>query len=197
MRFAGVSAHCIDQNGVHHGNLFPASPFDSDAEEIVFKYKSRGEKWGFTRTDVMRQFPFPEPEGVRFVPESYVWFRIARRYKMRFINEELRIYFTDGSDRLTGGSRYDIAAGRAFFADTLNFSIRWLPHAPLNFMKTAASYVRYCTLRGDSLATQLRRLDNSPARLLWLVSWPVGWFVAKMDNLGSKSSNHDEQPREY
>ncbi len=197
VRFAGVSGHCKDQNGIHHGNYFPSSPLDSDAEEIVFKYKSRGEKWGFARTDVMREFPFPEPEGVKFVPESYVWFRIARRFKMRFINEELRIYFTDGSDRLTGQSRYNIAAGRAFFADTLNFSIRWLPHAPLNFIKIAASYVRYCTLRGDSLATQLGRLDNVHAKFLWLVGWPIGWAVAKVDGFRSKSLSHGKRPPEH
>ena len=196
-RFAGVSCHCVDQNGNHIGNYFPSSPLDSDAEEITFKHKSRGEKWGFTRTDVMRQFPFPEPERVKFVPESYVWFRIARRYKMRFINEDLRVYFTDGTDRVTARSRYGIAEGRAFYVDTLNFSIRWLPYAPLHFLKTAASYTRYCTLREDGLATQFGRLENFPAKCLWLITWPAGWVVAKVDGIRAKSLDHEKRPREY
>ena len=43
------------------------------------------------RTDVMREFPFPEIEGEKFCPEVLVWNRIARKYKLRYFNEAIYV----------------------------------------------------------------------------------------------------------
>jgi glycosyltransferase involved in cell wall biosynthesis len=62
-RFSGVTCLCEDEQGRLVGSPFPHSPCDSDSIEIRLRYKVKGEKWGFQRTDVMRLFPFPEVRG--------------------------------------------------------------------------------------------------------------------------------------
>ena len=85
----------MDPNGEIVGDRFPEDVFDSDSNTMRFKHHIGGEKWGFHRIDVAREFRFPEYEDVRYVPESIVWGRIASRYQERFINKVLRVYYTD------------------------------------------------------------------------------------------------------
>ncbi len=91
-RFSRVTVLCRDHNGRLVGDLFPRDILDSDSLELVFKYKVKGEKWGFQRTDVLKEFPYPVLPGVKYIPEGVVWFALARRFKTRFVNEILRIY---------------------------------------------------------------------------------------------------------
>jgi glycosyltransferase involved in cell wall biosynthesis len=78
--FAALTALCEDENGNIVGQKYPKDVFDSDSSEIKHRYKVEGEKWGFIRTDILRQFPYPEPPGVTYVPESVAWIPIAALY---------------------------------------------------------------------------------------------------------------------
>ena len=90
-KFSGVSGHTSGEDGAAHGTRFPFDPTDSDSLEIRFKYKVKGEKWGFQRTDVMREFPLPEIDGYAgLMPSSIGWNAIARKYKTRYVNETSR-----------------------------------------------------------------------------------------------------------
>lgn len=91
-KFAGVTGLCARPDGALVGSRFPRDVFDSDMHSIRQKHGVLGEKCGFQRTDVMKEFPFPEFEGEKFIPESVVWYRISRVYRTRFVNEILRIF---------------------------------------------------------------------------------------------------------
>lgn len=91
-KFSGVTCLCMDSCGKVIGSRFPADVIDSDPITIRTRYGVTGEKWGFIRTEVLRHFPFPVIPKERFVAEALVWNRIARKYKIRFVNEPLRIY---------------------------------------------------------------------------------------------------------
>ena len=93
--FSGVTGLCRDQNGHLVGSRFPSDPLDCSAAELEYRHKVRGEKWGFLRVDVLRQFPYPEDVPGNFIPESYIWCQVSKRFVTRHINEELRIYWTD------------------------------------------------------------------------------------------------------
>jgi len=43
------------------------------------------------RTQVLREFPFPQIEGERFCPEALVWNRIAQQYKLLYFNQPIYI----------------------------------------------------------------------------------------------------------
>lgn len=94
-KYAGICALCQTEEGEIVGDYFPGGAYiDSNALEMRYKYRVKGEKWGFVRTDVLKNFPFRE-DIPGYVPESTIWNAISKYYLTRFINEPLRIYFQD------------------------------------------------------------------------------------------------------
>lgn len=99
--FSGVTCLCKNEKGDFVGGMLPAPILDGHPYEVTSHYRLKGEKWGFHSTEILREYPFPEFDGERFVPESLIWNRIGRSYKIRFINEALRYYF-NSPDGLSG-----------------------------------------------------------------------------------------------
>ncbi|MCS2864767.1 hypothetical protein NXW13_13095 [Bacteroides thetaiotaomicron] len=62
------------------------------------KYHISGDMAEVYKTDILRQYPFPEFAGEHFCPEALVWNRIAQRYKLYFFNEKIYVcdYLPDG-----------------------------------------------------------------------------------------------------
>jgi len=176
--FSAVTGLCVDQYGKLVGDKFPKDVVDSDSLEIRYKYKVRGEKWGFQRTDVLRRFPFPDLQGEKFVAESVVWSAIAREYKTRYINEPLRTYWLGAADQLTykvNPARF--ARGHAYWhLGVLNNEVDYFVYAPWSFIKAAVHFVRFSIHAGDNLARQAN-LVNRSAFLLWLLAVPLGLGV--------------------
>ncbi len=176
--FSAVSALCSDQQGRLVGTRFPFDPTDSDPLEIRYRYRVRGEKWGFHRTEVLRKHPFPEPVGQTFVTESVVWGEIAQQYRTRYVNEVLRIYYLeDAPDTLTRTASQARRVAPMFAQSnrvTLNRDLSWFRHAPLNFLKSAANYARYSLHSGKPIWRQVRELDRAAARALYLIALPLG-----------------------
>lgn len=90
--FSGVGCLCRDEYGNPVGRGYPETPLDASLLDLLRQQALIGEKWGCHRTELLRQHPFPEYPGEKFVPEALVWNRLARQYRMRFVNEGLRIY---------------------------------------------------------------------------------------------------------
>ena len=183
-RFSGVTSHTLDGNGRINGTLFPFDPTDSDSLEIRYRYRVVGEKWGFQRTDVMREFPLPEIPGYTgLMPSSITWGAIARHYRMRFVNEALKTWSSDQAGSLSRpGDRIADAPGAMIEAqETINHDLRWLPRAPLRFYLKAAKFTRSALHVGVGLTGQAERLTSWPTRLLWLSALPVGFglYVAE------------------
>jgi len=90
--FSGVTVHCMDESGRVIGSRFPFDVMDDYPWRLHAQYDVRGEKWGFHRTEILREYLFPVIEREKFIPEGLIWNRIGRRYKIRFVNDALRIY---------------------------------------------------------------------------------------------------------
>ena len=180
--FTGVCCLVMDSNGDVVGDRFPADVFDSDSSALRFKYHIGGEKWAFHRIDVVREFRFPEYEGLRYVPESIVIGRIASRYQERFINKALRIYYEDAEVRLSGPSWQDprpfVLAAQVAIEENAR---RWFFHDPVFFLKTAANFSRNSWQTGAGVVAQGRRLNGLTAHALWLTMLPVGWILYRRD----------------
>jgi glycosyltransferase involved in cell wall biosynthesis/SAM-dependent methyltransferase len=188
-RFSAVTALCVDQHGRLVGDRFPFDPTDSDSLEIRYRFKVRGEKWGFQRTDVLREFPFPVPESARHVPPSVVWSAIARRYKTRYVNEVLRIYYVEERrDQLSrADSRVRHAQGLALWhGSVLDRDLRWFPVAPVRLFASAVNYARYSLHAGRSVAELLGRLDVTPARVIAALALPIGFGVYLRDRASGR-----------
>jgi glycosyltransferase involved in cell wall biosynthesis len=181
-RFVGVTALCTDYNGHLIGSGLPKEIIDSDSMEIRYKHKIKGELWGFLRTDIFKQFPFPVLPGTKFVPEGILWSGIAKKYKTRFINVPLRVYWIDdshNSDQLTKTPNPRIyAKGLALWHQVrLNTEIHWFYYAPKEFFRSAIHYGRFSFHDGVGSKEQFKNLNNLLAKILWLLTIPIAFFV--------------------
>jgi glycosyltransferase involved in cell wall biosynthesis len=182
-RFSAVTVLCRDQNGRLVGDKFPRDVWDADSVELYFKYHVKGEKWGFHRTDVLKQFPFPVVRNTKFVSEAVVWFAISRAYKTRFVNEALRVYRRndEGVNHLSSLGP-GVLFGRAFFHKyVLNELTSWLYSAPLVMLRSAANFSRYSFGLGKGPCSQLRELRPLVARLLVAISLPLAFAMSLQD----------------
>jgi len=184
--FSAVSVLCVDQLGRPVGSRFPHDPTDSDSLEIFYRHKVTGEKWGFHRTDVARNYEFPELADC-FVTESVVWNQIARSYKTRFVNEPLKIYYTEPAEDSLTKRAADVEDRAPMFAFsnrlTLNDDLDWFRAAPMRFLKTAANYTRYSLHAGAGMGAQFQELDNAGARALYVLTLPLGLVLYARDRL--------------
>jgi len=182
-KFSAVTVLCKDQNGRLVGDEFPRDVLDSDSIELVFKYNVKGEKWGFHRTDVLKQFPFPTLRNAKFISEGVVWFAISRRFKTRFVNEVLRVYHIDddAADHLTSLSPSTMF-GRAYFHKyVLNELIEWCFSSPLNILRSAINFSRYSFGLGKGPYSQFRELRHLVARFLVAISLPFAFAISLKD----------------
>jgi glycosyltransferase involved in cell wall biosynthesis len=174
-RFSAVTSLCMDQHGRIVGDRFPRDVTDSDSLEIRYRYGVGGEKWGFHRTAVLREFPFSEEISRQYVPESTIWSRIARAYRTRFVNEALRIYFIDEPSMVHGQQRGKNAlGGRLYHLGVLNDERDYFRLAPLEFFRSAGLYSRYSFHLRMRMAEQVRAIRGFRERLLWLMMLPAG-----------------------
>jgi glycosyltransferase involved in cell wall biosynthesis len=181
-RFTGVTALCMDQAGQLVGKAFPREVVDSDSLEMRYRFRITCEKWGFHRTSVLREYPFPEDVPPGYIPEGMVWSRIARAFKTRYVNEALRIYFADQPSLMRGGFPGRHAAS-ARLADlmVLNEHLDYFRHAPLAFCRSAAQFVRLSAHARAGAATQFAEVRTLFGRALWCLAYPVGAAVYRRD----------------
>lgn len=177
-RFTGVTGLVIDEHGVLLSRPFPRPVMDSDAREVFYRYRLRDETFGFNRTDVLRAHLMPEIEGYTgYVPQSMLWRQIARTYRMRYVNEVLRVFWQDRADSM--GRTTDpqsVAPGHVVRTrDTLNHDLAWMRHDPVDVYLDAVAYVIASRRLGHSLARQVTALERPAARLLWLAALPAAY----------------------
>jgi glycosyltransferase involved in cell wall biosynthesis len=182
-KFSAVTALCKDQNGKLVGDKFPRDVLDSDSIELYFKYNVRGEKWGFHRTEVLKQFPFPTIENTKFVSEGIVWFAISRQFRTRFVNEPLRIYHTDDNagDHLSSLSPAVLAGRAVFHVYVLNELADWFFSSPLKMLRSAVNFSRYSFGMGRGLPSQFSELRTLLARSLLVITLPLALAISLRD----------------
>ena len=175
--YAAVTALCEDQNGRIVGDYFPSNVLDANAIELVYRYKVRGDKWGFTRTAVLKDYPFPVDSRTKFIPEGLVWDEIATKYSTRYVNEVLLVNWIrppmSSTEKAEAAARN--APGLARWSlYVLNRHLRWFRHAPVTFVLAAVRYTRFSSLDHQDPLKQLRQLRSPGGRLLWWLTLPLG-----------------------
>ncbi len=178
-KYAGVEGLCIDQRGDLIGDGFPSDEMDADYLQIRYAHKVTGDKWGLMRTEVLRQYPIPTVKDAKYVPEGFMWSRIARRFKTRYVNQQFSIVYVDESPRSDRLSMEPNPAKHAnamshWHQSLLNENIDWLPYWPMHFLRSAVHFSRFSFHSRKSVRSQLVALNHWKQRLLWLIGLPVG-----------------------
>jgi glycosyltransferase involved in cell wall biosynthesis len=96
--FAGICGCRAYFSGEKIGGKAGFTVLDCNSLDFRYRYKMRGDMAEVFRTEILKQYPFPEIAGEKFCPESLVWNRIAVKYKLRWFNENIYLceYLPDG-----------------------------------------------------------------------------------------------------
>jgi len=184
--YFAVTGLCARPDGRIVGDRYPEGLRDGTVIDMYFHHRVRGEKFSSMRAEVLRRFPYPE-DVAGFVPESLVWWAIARAgYQTRFINEVVRIYHDNPAGLSSSGlSLASNVQGLYLLAwDMLQHHMALFRHRPRAFIMAAARYTRFrlhLDRSGLSSAVSDYALTRPSARaLVWLL-WPVGYAMYRRD----------------
>lgn len=183
-RFYAVVCHCADPDGRRIGDPFPADVLDARGLDARYLWKTRGEKWGAVRADLLRARPFPDQPRRTYLPESIVWDRLGQAYLARFVNEALRIYhYEPGEGSLgTSGDPARHAWGSMLqHRIVVDEHLEYFRAAPLTFLAAAVHYVRFSRHAGIGGKEQRSALTRRGAKALWWVAAPAGWAAWAID----------------
>lgn len=165
------------------GDKFEEDEFISDHIECKLKMNIQGDKAEVYRTDILKQFPFPEIKGEKFVTEDIVHNQIALSgYKTIYTNNPIKIieYLEDG---LTSRS-YELSMknpqGKMII---FNQYISMKQIGIKRRIRAGFSYCRFGFLANKSIVEQYKMVEN---KLIFLVSIPIGYIIYAKDKIKKK-----------
>lgn len=154
------------------GSGLPQGHIDCNAIDIRYRYHVTGDMKEVFRTEVLREFPFPEFAGERFCPEQLVWFRMARRYRLRYINKP--IYIADYQpDGITAG----ITRARMRNPSASMLTYAELTECPVPFLVKVKAAINFWRFWHCRTATSV--VPRVALRWHWLR--PLGWMMHVRD----------------
>jgi hypothetical protein len=139
--FVSVNGRTIDRDGSLVGTPFTGT-LDTDNVTFRYRYRIHGDTVSLSRTDVVRRYPFPYPH-VREGTEATAFNRVARRYKIRFLDQPVAVkdYQPQGLTARTRAERVaDPRPWLLYYWEAVRFP-RWIPL--LTRLKFALNCLRF------------------------------------------------------
>lgn len=166
---AGIIGMRIYPDGKRIGG--EASFEDTICTRSDFRYKKKinGDLAEVYKTDILRKYPFPIIEGEKFCPESVAWLKIAKKYKLLFVNKGIYVceYLADGLTHHVDQIRI-----KSPHLAVVNYVLEYESDIPLKIkIKDAINYWRF----------RFHCHDNKDKSKIALWAMPLGWLFYKLD----------------
>ncbi len=172
--FNGVIGLCAFPNGEVIGTKMPEHVKDCPFADLFFKYGVKGDKTIIFVTEILKQFPFPEREGINFLPESVVWFEMSKYYNIKCVNKILRKsdYLEDGLTK--NMFRKKSLKGRALeFLILTNQNTYPINKYPYMWIKNYINLARYSLLSGSN---HFKEIDGVFNKFMYIIMFPLGFY---------------------
>lgn len=178
-RYKGVTCRCFESGTKKPIGVFPQKVFDSNDLDANFKLKLNFEKWMLFRTDVLREFPFPEEgEGLKFFPETVLWHRMAKKYLTRYIDDALREYFRDQENALTHKKTPRYKENVFLWMHFVNDITGYFWYRPKDFIKSFVGLSRDNILLGKTFTECIRMPNKLWKKVIFAVLYPAGFVLS-------------------
>lgn len=168
--FCGVAGLAVRPDGSLIGGRFPDAPADSDFFTMRQIRNVRGDKKEAFLREALGRWRFPQISGEIRVPTNLLWFELAARYRVRFVNEPwvVKTYRADG---LTAKGSRNKRASATLTALMNRRALELFPDMPLRQKwRFGLAYARYAQLAGEPAASRRAVLKRVPlgAALDWV-----------------------------
>ena len=171
-RFAGISGLRIHPDGTKIGGGSDFGVIDADAIEIRTKYHVKGDMAEVYRTEILRQYPFPDFPGEKFCSEGLIWGRIAQKYKLRYFYHGIYV-----CEYLSGGltdTRYSCRVNSPNYSMLLYSELIHHPNSLMGKVAYALNFWRF-GMKSDKGFVEKCKQIGFP----WFFLAPVGLLMAK------------------
>lgn len=140
-----------------------------------------GDKCEVFKTNILKQYPFPEFEGENFVSESVVWCKMSPDYKMKFRN--IGIYICDYQ---TGGLSDGVH--KRLFNNPKGASACYLSmsskQVKLKYrLKYTIAYIVYSLAAKIKLKQQFKQISS---KFIYMLTFIPSWFIYLRKKRGYK-----------
>jgi hypothetical protein len=173
---SAITGLCIDQNGTSIGQHYPTDPFYSNTFKSHTIDHISGEKWGFTKTNVLKGIVY-EDEFVNngFMQEGIIWNLLAKQdFVTKYINKVVRIYHLDVENSLSSAPKKNNALG-AVIQNIVNlnwFFKDYFFKTPLSFLKNLYFLMKNCAYLDYNLKHYVSSLDSIFVKFCFICLWP-------------------------
>lgn len=170
--FAGLSGIRVYPDGSKIGEGGKFEVIDADAIEIRTKHHVHGDMAEVYRTDIMREYPFPDIAGEKFCSEGLIWGRIAQKYKLRYYYKGIYV-----CEYLNGGltaTRYSCRVNSPNYSMLLYSELIRHPNSLKGKVAYALNFWRFGS-KSETPFIGKCKLIGFP----WFILAPIGWIMSK------------------
>ncbi|MFT3918857.1 glycosyltransferase family A protein [Cloacibacterium sp.] len=156
------------------GNYFPKNSWEVTFADVYLKYHLEGDKSVAFKTEILKKYPFPEKEGIRFVFEAVVWHEMSKKYKVLAINDKIQMveYQVSGVSNSSYKRWYIQSLAFSFFYLIKNKTYPFTKY-PHHFLWNYIHLGINSLLSGDSYFNQLYLID----KFLYLICYPRAFYT--------------------
>lgn len=178
-----VVARNMDEYGRLLSIPFPEG-INNMPKDIAQKKAQTGAHISVNRTDVLRNNPFDEPQGVTFVDENLLWIKLDRLYKSYYINDVTYIYHMDIDDSIchSKGKKKTVQHcinslynSRCYLELNKSFSLRYFKRV---LMYTTFLHVLRILKETPSYSWNTKHIKGVINRMLIPIAWAPCYFMA-------------------
>lgn len=146
-----VVALCQNEFGKLLGQKFPSNINQLSRKEtrrICLRPEYQCEHANMSRTILLKENPFQEPEGVNYVSELAVWYKLDKSYKSYYLDDIVKRYYTGSSDSITNHDikKVTLQGCRNIMWDNLYLLNHWEDYE-LPFINRVKRVVYYTEMR--------------------------------------------------
>lgn len=185
---AGILTLCKDNQGKLIGSKFPQNCKEVSFCDVYNKYNVTGDKFTCFVTKILKQYPFPEKEDVRFVMEAVVWHEISKKYNMICENEVLQIvnYQSDGLSNTE--YTFDKVNGLAFsYLNLINNRTYAFKKYPKLWAFNYIFLIAYSKLYNLEYFEYIKRYSS---KVLYVLFYPLGYVLYSKINRYIQENNN-------
>lgn len=162
-------------NGNIVGDNFLQDNWQIPFVDYYLKYKLKGDKTVAFKTDILKQYPFPEKDGIKLVFEAVVWEEMSKKYDVLCLNKVVQYvdYQSDGTSSSFYRLWYIKSMAFSFFnlIENNTYPFTKFPNAHLmNFVYLATNSL----LAKENYFKQLSSIRN---KILYILLFPRAYFA--------------------
>ena len=168
----GLSQYIDKQEIV--GDYFLRDDWEVSFADIYLKYHLKGDKSVAFKTEVLRKYPFPEKQRIRFVFEAVVWHEMSKKYNVLALNKIVQFveYQKSGVSDSSFKKWYIQSLAFSFFHLIKNKTYPLLKY-PHHFFWNYIHLAINSLLSGESYYKQLSLID----KMLYLILYPRAYYT--------------------